>query len=77
MDKDEAEFEFSEDEKLLTAQQAAGLLQLAPITLSVWRSSGKGPPYIKAGGSVRYKVKDLKTWLAERTIKPTAGVKSE
>ena len=39
-------------------------------TLANWRSSGKGPPYCKAGPKlVRYAQEDLDMWLAARRVR--------
>lgn len=43
----------------LTEQQAAPQLGLSPATLRRWRWAGKGPVYVKLGGAVRYRPKDL------------------
>lgn len=53
---------------LLDEKQAADLLQLAPGTLSVWRSTGRYKiPFVKVGHLVRYRRADLETWLESRT----------
>jgi excisionase family DNA binding protein len=52
---------------LLTEQQAANYLTLAPGTLSVWRSTGRNNlPFVKIGGAVRYRLSDLDAWMASR-----------
>lgn len=52
---------------LLTEQQAANYLTLAPGTLSVWRSTGRNNlPFVKIGGAVRYRLHDLDAWIASR-----------
>lgn len=54
--------------KLLTEQEAARYLDVAPGTLSVWRSTGRhNLPFIKIGRSVRYSVEALDAWVAART----------
>jgi len=53
---------------LLDEKAAADFLQLAPGTLSVWRSTGRYCiPFVKVGRRVRYRRADLETWLASRT----------
>jgi predicted DNA-binding transcriptional regulator AlpA len=49
---------------------AARILNVAPQTLRNWRSSRKGPPYIKLGRSVRYREEDLAAWIQARRINP-------
>jgi hypothetical protein len=53
---------------LLDEKAAADPLQLAPGTLSVWRSTGRYRiPFVKVGRRVRYRRADLEAWLASRT----------
>jgi predicted DNA-binding transcriptional regulator AlpA len=56
--------------ELLTEQQTAELLGVAPGTLTDWRGSERGPRYIKVGHLVRYRRSDVEQWLTERTIDP-------
>ena len=53
---------------LLTPNQAAEVLQMAPGTLLNWRVRRQGPPFIKVGASVRYDRADLDAWLEAQTI---------
>jgi excisionase family DNA binding protein len=47
---------------------AAEILDLAPGTLSVWRSTGRyAIPFIKVGRKVRYSRTALNAWLESRT----------
>jgi excisionase family DNA binding protein len=53
---------------LLSEQEAAELLTVAPGTLSVWRSTGRyNLPFLKVGRKVRYRRADLLAWLDNRT----------
>jgi excisionase family DNA binding protein len=52
------------DEKLLSTIQLAEYLGIKTSTLREYRVDRKGPPYIKIGHLVRYKVKDIEAWLA-------------
>jgi predicted DNA-binding transcriptional regulator AlpA len=55
-------------DEYLTASQLAAELQLSPRTLANWRWSGGGPPFVKVGaGAVRYRRRDVDSWLAKRT----------
>jgi hypothetical protein len=51
---------------------AAPLLGVRADTLKAWRHRGIGPPYVRLAdrGRVRYRLRDLETWLAERTVIP-------
>lgn len=53
---------------LLDEKQAADFLEVAPGTLSVWRSTGRYKiPFLKIGSKVRYRQSDLAAWLESRT----------
>ena len=53
---------------LLTEQEAAEFLGVAPGTLSVWRSTGRySVPFVKVGHLVRYRPLDVEKWLESRT----------
>lgn len=52
--------------------QAAKITGLSPATLNTLRSRGGGPPFVKIGKSVRYRVADLHHWLDERVVASTA-----
>ena len=55
------------DRDLLNEQEAAQILDTAPGTLSVWRSTGRyNLPFLKVGRSVRYRRTDLLAWLDAR-----------
>jgi excisionase family DNA binding protein len=54
--------------ELLDEKAAAEILDIAPGTLSVWRSTGRYRiPFVKVGRRVRYRRADLEAWLASRT----------
>lgn len=49
---------------LLNEAAAAAELNVAPGTLSVWRSTGRYKlPFVKVGRLVRYRRADLQAWL--------------
>ena len=48
---------------LLTRQETAGLLGLAPQTLAKWAMTGKYLPVIKLGRTVRYRYADIAAFL--------------
>jgi predicted DNA-binding transcriptional regulator AlpA len=55
--------------KLLTPEQVAEKLAVASArTLESWRARGQGPPFIRVGRLVRYRVVELDRWLTERTV---------
>lgn len=58
------------DTPLLTPKDVAERLQVTEAALAAWRR-GVGPgsdlPFIRVGGSVRYRETDLTAWLEART----------
>jgi hypothetical protein len=57
----------------LDTEQAAGYLQVAPGTLSVWRCIGKGPKFILCGTSPRYTKQALDEWIGSCTTQRRAS----
>ena len=52
---------------LLDEKAAAAVIDVAPGTMSVWRSTGRySLPFIKVGRNVRYRRSDLIAWLDKR-----------
>lgn len=63
---------------LLTPDQVAATLGLSHRTLAAWRSSRRNPlPYVKVGSRVRYRPKDVSTWLESRTRSAAATARNE
>jgi hypothetical protein len=61
------------DDELLTTPQTAVWLRVSPQWLEIGRSRGWGPSYLKLSPRrVRYRVGDVKQWLAERSYRCTA-----
>jgi predicted DNA-binding transcriptional regulator AlpA len=58
---------------LLTTKDVAAWFGMSVITLEIWRSKGKGPPFTKlTPRMVRYRRGDALNWLAKRTCTSTA-----
>lgn len=55
---------FDKTTVLYTRREAAEILGVAPVTLAVWASKGIRLPYIKIGGSVRYRNEDINRFLS-------------
>ena len=51
---------------------AADRLGITPETLRNWRWRGEGPPFLKLGRAVRYRLSDLSAWLDARTRTSTS-----
>lgn len=52
--------------KLIDEKAAAAALAVSVRTLQAWRVRGGGPPYVKAGRSVRYNTATLEQWTQDR-----------
>lgn len=57
-------------DKLIDTETLADWLGEKHQTLRKWRLDGVGPKYIK-GGSVRYRVRDVRLWLDSKTVQST------
>jgi predicted site-specific integrase-resolvase len=63
---------------ILNTADAANRLGVAPATLAFWRCTGSEEvPFIKVGGRVIYRIKDLDQWLSERVFTQTGQVKAQ
>lgn len=49
-------------EQHLNESGLADRLRLSVRTLQRWRWKGRGPPYLKLGGRVVYRLEDVKAW---------------
>lgn len=59
--------------ELLTAKQAATVLNLSPVTLAKWRCAGGGPRFIRyTARCIRYLQADLDTWVSARSAAHTS-----
>ena len=59
-------------ETLLTTEQAAWLLRITRKTLERMRVEGRGPKFVKIGRCVRYRQRDLLTWITTNTHQSTS-----
>ncbi len=50
----------------LTRREAARELRLGVRTLDRWRSQNAGPPFVRVGRRVFYRVEAIRGWLAAR-----------
>jgi predicted DNA-binding transcriptional regulator AlpA len=70
------------DDAILTEVEIADFLKLSTRTLQSWRVKNDGPPFIRVGRAIRYRLRDVVRWIEERTVSPAiqatnrnAGVK--
>jgi len=59
-------------ELLVDTREAATMLAKHPAVLADWRHQNRGPKYVKFGRSIRYRIGDLRAWIADHTIEPEA-----
>jgi len=64
--------------QLFTTIQLAELLNISPKSLTNSRSSGVGIviPFLKIGGSVRYRKSDVEEFIERQTYTSTGGIKA-
>jgi excisionase family DNA binding protein len=62
---------FDGEDRLWTPEEAASFLGVPKATLAWWRSSGRGPRYVKCGRAVRYRWRDVEDWITECTERNT------
>jgi hypothetical protein len=55
----------------MDTRQSAAYLQISFNTLNCWRSRREGPPFVKVGGKVRYRLADLDGWADGRRRDPS------
>lgn len=53
---------------LLSEEELAGVIDVKPHTLAVWRSEGRGPDYTRLGKSVFYRQSDVEEWIAANVV---------
>ena len=54
-------------ETLVTPDEVARLLQVPKGTLYAWRARGNGPPAIKVGRHLRYRISEVEHWLGKQS----------
>jgi helix-turn-helix protein len=53
---------------LLSPDDLSALIGADPRTLAIWRATGKGPDFTKAGRAVYYRRTDIDAWLALNVV---------
>jgi excisionase family DNA binding protein len=69
----QAAISISDHDALLTEVQAAEVLNLSTRTLQAWRTKGSGPAFVRAGRAIRYRRRDLLTWMDANTVSATSS----
>lgn len=60
-----------ETEKLWYPVQLAKHLGVTTGTLANWRSKGRGPAFVRAGRSIRYRPSDVRAWEIAHLFRAT------
>lgn len=47
---------------LLTEQEFAAMLEISMHTAESWRKKHRGPPFVRLGQGVYYRIKDIMAW---------------
>lgn len=63
--------------EILTVREAANYAKVSKSTLDKARVAGSGPPFVKIGGVVRYRLTDLEAWIDSRVFRSTSEVMAE
>ena len=59
--------------EILTQDDLAAELGIAPRTLGQWRYHGIGPNFVRVGKLIRYRRQDVDAWLAEQVVTPATS----
>jgi hypothetical protein len=59
--------EVSMDIRYITPKQARELFQISMRYLALLRGRGNGPPFVKVGKKVLYRLEDFENWLKQKT----------
>lgn len=64
-------------DRLLTPNEAAKLLTLQPSTLAEYRTTARGPKFVRlAKNLVRYKLSDVLSYIdSQKSVDPEEGVR--
>jgi predicted site-specific integrase-resolvase len=54
----------------IESTDAAPMIGVNAATLKSWRRKGIGPPYVRFGNRVRYRLCDIEAWLDAHTVTP-------
>lgn len=63
---------------LVSSEEAARIIGIAPKTLVNWRNRGKGPAYVRLGekhSPVMYRIRDLESWIDSRVVGAGKGAR--
>lgn len=56
----------------LSPTEAAAYLGVAHFTLAKWRMTGIGPPFLRIGHRIAYRIDDLDSWIVANSERASA-----
>jgi len=56
--------------QLLNEREVAGTCGISVLTLRKWRSLRRGPQFLKIGSLVRYRPRDVASWIDRQAVVP-------
>ena len=69
----ERDAEQTTERRLLRPDELASFLGIPLATIYQWRSRGDGPPGLRVGRHVRYRIEDVERWLDEQRDRHTSA----
>ncbi|MCX5747514.1 MAG: helix-turn-helix domain-containing protein [Proteobacteria bacterium] len=57
-----------DDDPILDTRGAAEHLKLSTVTLHQWRLVGKGPAFYRFGRQIRYRLRDIRSYMEARRV---------
>jgi predicted DNA-binding transcriptional regulator AlpA len=61
------------EDRCLSERSVAAVLGASVALLRKWRRTGGGPPYLRVGKLVRYRLSDLRRFMDSCAVDPNAG----
>lgn len=56
-------------DRLISSKDAAGILKVSPVTLHIWRQTGRNKlSYVKIGHRIKYRLSDIKKFIDDKTV---------
>jgi len=65
----------SQIDHCVSERQAAAVLGVSVALLRKWRRTGGGPPYLRIGKLVRYRLSALRNFMDSCVVDPKAGAR--
>jgi hypothetical protein len=63
----------AETDRCLSERSVAALLEVSVAALRKWRHTSAGPPYLRIGKLIRYRLSDLRNFMNRCAVDPSVG----